>query len=251
MVSDASVIHGSPTVEVSEEPPVAFAGEPVAAGAVTDEAPSEPEVAPVTRDQADEFGRAAAKVGASVVRFAGSVAMGIGRIVSWGWRTMEDVPPAVRLLFITGLLAMLSVVGSVGLDNSFGLTCAVVFVPLCFIILGVIGHRWYSSIDADGTQETHAAAADHAASELKRSVEYLDNKLTFALNTLGTEQHQQAVIALFQAKTAVELALGTEQDAASQVDGLLTAQDQDMRPRIRTGSASKMPLRESNSLAAS
>jgi hypothetical protein len=59
------------------------------------------------------------------------------------------------------------------------------------------------------------------------------------------------VIALFQAKTAVELALGTDQDSASDVATLVPAGDHYMRPRIRAGSTSKLPLQEGNSLAAS
>ena len=58
------------------------------------------------------------------------------------------------------------------------------------------------------------------------------------------------MIALFQAKTAVELTLGTEQDTASHVDALLAVDDHDSRPRIRAGSAAKT-LRENTSLAAS
>lgn len=58
------------------------------------------------------------------------------------------------------------------------------------------------------------------------------------------------MIALFQAKTAVELTLGTEQDEASHIDALLAVDGHDTRPRIRAGSAPKS-LRESNSLAAS
>ncbi len=58
------------------------------------------------------------------------------------------------------------------------------------------------------------------------------------------------MIALFQAKTAVELTLGTEQDAVSHIDALLSVEGHDARPRIRAGSAAKS-LRENNSLQAS
>ena len=196
----------------------------------------------VTREQIDQFGRTAAMAAAGVVRFAGSVAKGLGRLVSWGWHTVEQAPPAARLLFITGVLTLVSIAGSVALDDSLGLTCAIVFVPLCAVTLGAVGHRWYTGLTAD-------QAASHATSELERSVRYLDNKLTFALNSLDTEQHQQAVIALFQAKTAIELALGTEQSAiASQPDGVPAVADH-TRPRIQAASTSA--LRENNSQVAS
>ena len=80
-------------------------------------------------------------------------------------------------------------------------------------------------------------------------MEYVDNRLALALTSLGTDHHQQAVIAIVQAKTAVELTLGTEGDAASHAEMPLRAGEDDLRPRIRIGSTSA--LRESSSLAAS
>jgi hypothetical protein len=145
---------------------------------------------------------------------------------------------------------LLGIAGSIGLDNALGLICTVVVIPVCSIVLGGLGHRWYSRIDA---QPAHSdtPAAEPATSELQRSVEYVDKKLAVALTSFGTERHQQAVIALFQAKTAVELTLGTEQDTTSYGDLRLPADDQFLRPRIRVGSGSTSLMRESNSLAAS
>jgi hypothetical protein len=126
----------------------------------------------------------------------------------------------------------------------------VVVVPVCSITLGALGQRWYSGLGTQQAEHTNAPATEPATSELQRSVEYIDKKLTVALTSFGTERHQQAVIALFQAKTAVELTLGTEQDTASH-DVPLPADGHELRPRIRVGPASKTLLRESNSLAAS
>ena len=120
-------------------------------------------------------------------------------------------------------------------------------VPVCAGILGALGHRWYSGLGAEPVRRTQTA--EPTTSDLQRSVQYVDQKLAVALSSFGTEHHQQAVIALFQAKTAVELTLGTEQDAATYVDVPLRADDYGLRPRIKAGSASA--LRESNSLAAS
>ena len=66
---------------------------------------------------------------------------------------------------------------------------------------------------------------------------YVDRKLTLALNSLGSERHQQAVIALFQAKTAVELALGTEQDDSEREAEPVHVDAYRLRPRIQAGSA--------------
>ncbi|MDV3124114.1 hypothetical protein M1247_04255 [Mycobacterium sp. 21AC1] len=204
--------------------------------------------APLTREQADEIGRVALKTILSIARFIADVARYGLRIAKQLWRAIDAVPPTLQLLFVAGLVMLLGLVGSIALTNSLGLICTVVVVPVCSITLGALGHRWYSGL---GEQRTQTATEAPAASDLQRSVEYVDKKLAVALTSFGTERHQQAVIALFQAKTAVELTLGTEQDPASYVDMPLPADEHTLRPRIRVGSASKSHLRESNSLAAS
>ncbi|PRC46585.1 hypothetical protein C6A85_89335, partial [Mycobacterium sp. ITM-2017-0098] len=135
---------------------------------------------------------------------------------------------------------------SIALSGTIGLMCAVVVVPVCSIAVGALGHRWYGRPADARTDVTDKPAA---ASDLQRSVVYVDKKLTVALNAFGSERHQQAVIALFQAKTALELALGTEQDAADHIDEPVSVDDYGLRPRIRAGSGSSVS--ESTSLAAS
>ena len=205
---------------------------------------------PVTREQADAVGRIAVGVGTSVVGFIAGVARNGTRVVGQLARAIEAVPPTLRLLVLAGVLALLGIVGAITLHNSLGLACIVVVVPVCSITLGAVGHHWYSALGADGTPRGLSPAADIPTSDLQRSVEYVDKKLTVALNSFSTERPQHAMIALFQAKTAVELTLGTEQDV-SPVEALLAIDDYYARPRIRPGSASKSALRESNSLAAS
>jgi hypothetical protein len=146
---------------------------------------------------------------------------------------------------------LLGVVGAIALRNTLGLICTVVVIPVCASILGALGHRWYSGLGAVVHSRANARPVEPVPSDLQRSVEYVDKKLALALTSFGTDHHQQAVIALFQAKTAVELTLGTEQDAATYSDVPLRADDYGLRPRIRAGSGSTSPLRESNSLAAS
>ncbi|MGH3640765.1 MAG: hypothetical protein ACRDUX_17240 [Mycobacterium sp.] len=207
--------------------------------------------APLTRKQADDMGRIALKAVAGISHFIASVARYGAGIVGRLWRSIEAVPPTLQLFFVAGIVMLLGVVGSIALHNSLGLICTVVVVPVCSITLGALGHRWYSGLGNQPTQHTDKGAAEPAISDLQRSVEYVDKKLAVALTSFGTERHQQAVIALFQAKTAVELTLGTEQDSASYGDVPLPADAHILRPRIRVGSASTSPLRESNSLAAS
>ncbi|WP_099022527.1 hypothetical protein [Mycolicibacterium palauense] len=214
---------------------------------------------PITRRHADEAGRlariAVAGLGKAVTVVSGFVAE-VARYTARGivaaWRTVEDVPPAVKLFVAAGVLMLVGVVGAISLENSWGLTCIVVVIPVCASILGALGHRWYSGQGAGAARPaatSPANASEPAPSELARSVHYVDKKLALALGSFGTEHHQQAMIALFQAKTAVELTLGTEQDTAEAIDLPLTTAEYSPRPRIRAGSTSM--LRESNSLAAS
>jgi hypothetical protein len=207
--------------------------------------------APLTRKQADEMGRVALKAVAGISHFIASVARHGAHVVRRLWQAIEAVPPTLQLFFVAGMAMLLGVVGSIALHNSLGLICTVVVVPVCSITLGALGHLWYSGLGDQRTPQTDHGAAEPATSDLQRSVEYVDKKLAVALTSFGTERHQQAVIALFQAKTAVELTLGTEQVSANYGDVPLPADDHTLRPRIRVGSASKSQLRESNSLAAS
>jgi hypothetical protein len=185
---------------------------------------------------------------AGIARFVAGVARSGARAVRQVWLVVEAVPAAVRLFVVAGVLMLLGFVGAITLHNTLGLICTVVVVPVCAGILGALGHRWYSGL---GAEAPRSQTAEPAASELQRSVQYVDKKLAVALASFGTEHHQQAVIALFQAKTAVELTLGTEQDTASFSDVPLRADDYGLRPKIRAGSGSTSALRESNSLAAS
>jgi hypothetical protein len=240
-VADVTNVDPAPDVEV--EPDVAPTQAPAAKRAW-----STPK-SPLTRKQADELGRTALKAATGIAHFVASVARYGAGIVRQLWRAIEAVPPALQLFFLAGTLMLLGIAGSIALHNSLGLICTVVVVPVCAISLGALGHRWYSGLGVQRTQPTVSDAVEPTTSDLQRSVEYVDKKLAVALTSLGTERHQQAVIALFQAKTAVELTLGTEQDSTSYVDVPLPADDRSLRPRIRVGSTS--PLRESSSLAAS
>jgi hypothetical protein len=267
VTDEANVTNVGPAPEAPETPeaPVEPAAETKSDEPQPAASPIEPEVAPtpppaakrtwsppkapLTRKQADEMGRVALKAATGIAHFIAGVARYGARVVTRLWRAIEAVPPALQLFFVAGVAMLLGIVGSIALDNSLGLICTVVVVPVCSIALGALGHRWYSGLGDQRTQQTDSGAVEPTTSDLQRSVEYVDKKLAVALTSFGTERHQQAVIALFQAKTAIELTLGTEQDSANYVDVPLPADEHTLRPRIRVGSTSQ--LRESTSLAAS
>lgn len=206
---------------------------------------------PVTRKHIDDLGRAALTIAGSLARFAANTARSGAHTTRRMWRALAAVPPAARLLFVAGPLMLFGIAGALALDNTLALLCTVVVVPVCAGILGALGYRWFIGLGIDTAGQTPSRPAQPADSDLQRSVQYVDRKLALALTSFGTEHHQQAVIALFQAKTAVELTLGTEQDLASYADMTLRPDDYGLRPRIRAGSGSTSAPRESNSLAAS
>ncbi|KAA0110213.1 hypothetical protein [Mycolicibacterium sp. P1-5] len=202
---------------------------------------------PITRKQADDIGRFAVTAITAIAHFVAAGARHGARAIKRVWRVIDAVPAAGQLCGIAGIGMLLGVVGATTLHTTAGLICIVVVVPVCAGILGALAHRWYSGLGLETTRQT--PQAEPTTSDLQRSVQYVDNKLAAALTSFGTDNHQQALIAIFQAKTAVELTLGTAQDPASQVDLSLRAGDYALRPRIRAGSASALP--EHNSLAAS
>ncbi|MEX7473294.1 hypothetical protein AB4Z39_26710 [Mycobacterium adipatum] len=235
MVAETNVINVNPSVEPET---------PAEAATAADTAPPAPArpagrqrswsmpKSPISRTQVDEFGRTAAKTSRTAATAATRAIAGgarfIARALAQIGRAIEAVPAALQLLAVLAMTMLVGVVGAIAATGTLGLICSVVVVPVSAIALGALGHRWFTR---------NAAAPAAAESELSRSVGYVDRKLTLALNSLGSERHQQAVIALFQAKTAVELALGTEQDDSEREAEPVHVDAYRLRPRIQAGSA--------------
>lgn len=257
VTSDADVTKAGPHEDAAaEQLDVPAAPQPAADGAA-DPAPVTPQrqwsmpKSPITRKHVDDAGRAAIKILTSAAGLVAKTARSGAGAVRQMWRGIAAVPPAARLLFAASVLLLLGFVGALAFEGTLGLLCTVLVIPACAAILGALGHRWYSGLGIDTATETRSRPEQPSDSELQRSVQYVDRKLALALTSFGTEHHQQAVIALFQAKTAVELTLGTEQDLASYADMTLRPDDYGLRPRLRGGSGSTSTPREGNSLAAS
>ena len=257
---DADVTKASPTAE-GEDPLAQTAAEPDAAQEPID-SPSATSPAtqqrtwsipksPITRKHVDDLGRAVLNISRSLAGLVGRAARSGARTISRMWRALAAVPPAARLLFVASTLLLLGFVGALALEGTLNLLCTIVVIPVCSAVLGALGYRWYSGLGIDAAVEPRARPIQPAKSDLERSVEYVDRKLALALTSFGTEHHQQAVIALFQAKTAVELTLGTEQDLESYADMTMRPDDYGLRPRLGGGSGTTSTAREGNSLAAS
>ncbi|BBY28566.1 hypothetical protein [Mycolicibacterium sediminis] len=256
MTADANVTEGPTQVETpDEQPDTSTAGKQApetAAAAAPGRSWSMPK-APVDRKQVDDFGR---KIGGGLITVGTSIARAVAGLLRFGartvaraWRAIEGVPAAVRTLAVAAGLVLVGVAGSVALAGAPGLICAIVVVPTCSVVLGALGHRWLSGHGLAASSATAPQTTARETADLERSVTYVDKKLTVALNSLGSDRHQQAVIALFQAKTAVELALGTEQDAETRDDAPVHVDAHRLRPRIQPGPNSS--LSQHGSLAAS
>ncbi|WBP96990.1 hypothetical protein O6072_13185 [Mycolicibacterium neoaurum] len=206
---------------------------------------------PITRHHVDSAGRVARTTGTALLAAARAVAIYCARLARATGRAVGSVPPALRTMAVLAALMLLGIVGSIAWRGTAGLLCSVVVIPVCAIALGALGHRRYGNghSQADHTAQTATAAPAASEKDLQRAVDYVDHKLTLALNSFGAERQQAAMIALFQAKTALELTLGTEQTETTPIDALLLPDESAARPRIRAGA--KTALRESSSLAAS
>ncbi|ANW68045.1 hypothetical protein BCA37_25205 [Mycobacterium sp. djl-10] len=192
----------------------------------------------------DQAGRAARTALAGVGTALAASARFVGRIATGTWRAIEAVPASLQIFGVALLALLFGLAGALAGTGTLSLICTVVVLPLSALVLGALGQQWHS-----GPRSVSGDRPSASSSDLQRSVEYVDKKLAVALTSFGTDRHQQAVIALFQAKTAVELTLGTEQDGAGVIE--LPGDEQTPRPRIRVGSVSKSLLRESDSMAAS
>lgn len=209
-------------------PPIAMEAAP--------EAPPERSMPTVkaTRRRADEFGRIAIKTGAVVMRFGRSVGQVFRSVAIFGWRAIGEVPPALRLLGALALSVAVCIAGSLILDTALGVTCAAVLVPGFSIAFGVVAHRWFTGFSESVPQRQRMETPASSTPDLRRSVEYVDGKLALALSALGTERHQEAVVALIQAKTATELSFGPTPESVENGD----------RPRIRAGGGSQPPRQD-------
>lgn len=252
-VVNTAVIDDSPMsiAKLLEDPP---AENPTAPGDSPPPSPRPPARRPKwslptaeqTRQHTDELGRIALRLGALFVKFACGMAGVCVGIADFVRQVVNVVPPALRLLGALGLCLVLSIAGSVALDNALGKSCAAVFVPGFALAFGVVANRWYRGLggggglgDDDGRKcGSGVENAGRAGSDVERSVEYVDAKLAFALAAFGTERHQQAVVALIQAKAVTELSCGT---ARPEPVG------HGPRPRISDGGAPKTSSHEEHS----
>ena len=160
------------------------------------------------------------------------------------WRALQTVLVAVQGAAVAAMLILLGIVGAISVRNPLGL------VLHCRGYPGLREHSRGAGAPLVRRFQHHRAAtcdgsAEASTAALQRSVNYVDNKpLALALTSMGTDHHQQAVVALFRPRLVVELTLGTEQDSPN-YDVALRADDYASNPRSRADRTRQTTLRES------
>ena len=160
----------------------------------------------------------------------------------WLTHLREFRPSPMMTLAILGGLAGLSVVGGLAFPNSvIGQACAIVLVPGLCIAVGIAASRWYSKHAPDHHSVTAIRTPDYPTPQLDRSVRFVDDRLSAAQVHLQNGHTLGVLIEIVRAKTATELAMGTEQQpsypempgsASSEQAPRAFDDDDQMRPRI-------------------
>ncbi|MHA7649177.1 hypothetical protein ACX9NE_06390 [Mycobacterium sp. ML4] len=139
---------------------------------------------------------------------------GLGRRLA---RLTEIKPtPLQRLALLSGLAAI-SLFGAVAFaGNPIGQACIIAFVPGLSIAIGILGTRWHTGqrLNPHLLQTTQSAV--HATLQLRKSVRYVDDRLSAAQRHLVNGSADDAFVEIARAKTATELSLGIAEVPARQ-----------------------------------
>ncbi|WP_205873908.1 hypothetical protein [Mycobacterium camsae] len=124
--------------------------------------------------------------------------------------------PLQRLALLSGL-AVASIFGALAFPgNPIGQACVIAFVPGLCIAIGVSGTRWHARQGLDQHLLEATQNAVQTSVQLKRSVRYVDERLSAAQAHLESGSDDGALIEVVRAKTATELSLGVAEHASRQ-----------------------------------
>ncbi|MBX7435074.1 hypothetical protein JDV09_23675, partial [Mycobacterium sp. Y57] len=146
----------------------------------------------------------------TVARQAATVSSKLTPIARRAGDRVASASPTTLLLGLLGLLTTLSVVASLAFHNALGVTSAVLFVPALSAAIGALAVRCLDERRARQAQREQALPEAMQLRQLEHTLEYVDTKLSAGLSQFGSDRHNDAVIAMFQAKAATELYLGSE-----------------------------------------
>ncbi|WP_156628814.1 hypothetical protein [Mycobacterium sp. 1274756.6] len=146
--------------------------------------------------------------GQAVRRQASTVSAKLTPLARQAGDRIAAASPMTLLAALLGLLTILSIVAALSSDTSLGATSTVLFVPAFSAALGALAMR---GLIVRRRDQALADDARHDATELRQlehTLDYIDTKLDAALTQFGSERHNDAVVAMFQAKAATELYRG-------------------------------------------
>ncbi len=125
----------------------------------------------------------------------------------------DRVAAASAMTLLSALLAVLttlSIIAALSSDASLGVTSTVLFVPALSAALGALAMRRLVARRDEQAEREDARQDATELRQLEHTLRYVDGKLTAALTRFGTDQHNDAVVAMFQAKAATELLLDSD-----------------------------------------
>lgn len=133
-------------------------------------------------------------------------------------RRLRDIPPTLGILGVLVVLTLLSIVGGLvsGGDTALGKTCVVALIPAFSIAIGIAAAHWYSKRGLDQQLASVVQNATYTTLHLKRSVQYVDGRLSLAMEHLDNSRPANALLEVVRAKTATELSVGTAQQSSRQ-----------------------------------
>ena len=151
-----------------------------------------------------------------------------------------------------GVLTALSIVGGLvfGGDTALGKTCVIALIPAFSIAIGIVVQQWYSKRGLDERLASAVQNAMYTTLNLRRGVQYADDRLGAAQEHLENGEGYSALIEVVRGKTATELSLGTAQQSSREwemisetgaraAQSLFVEDDEQWRPRIREGNDPK------------
>lgn len=141
-------------------------------------------------------------------------------------RIGEIKPTPLQQLALLSGLAAASIFGALAFPlNPLGQACVIAFVPGLCITIGILGARWHIG---QGLSQHLVKATQHTVSttlQLKRSVRYVDERLSAAQQQLESGSSEGALIEVVRAKTATELSLGVADHTPRQWEPLTAPAD--------------------------
>jgi hypothetical protein len=171
---------------------------------------------------------------------------GTGRNVG-AWLKANWVPTLGVLLIALTVLAIMKALNAKP-DDALGKLCVIAAIPLLSISIGVLVNRFFHDLSTTETLRRDVQMAALTTYHLRSSVQYVDERLRFAIGLLlqnfqESEYNAYALLQLVSAKTATELAFGMAQQSARQFEmispagatvakDIFTADEGEARPKI-------------------